>query len=114
MKEQSFYRGIPPDHVKFIKDNYQSVVSIHWSGLTSVTTNLEKEYEFWQEGGVIFQVMARSGKSVSRLSAFPQEEEVILLPNFKAQVSGEMTLNKLDGRWYVILVETQQQKKLVF
>jgi hypothetical protein len=47
------------------------------------------------------------------LSAFAEEEEVLLLPNFEIFVAGD--LKKADDGYYVLdLVECQHKQKYVF
>ena len=67
---------------------------VHWSGLTSVSTDRRQAENFASQegpGGVVFHVRARTGRAIFPYSAIPVEKEVILLPNFKAHVSEGLT-----------------------
>jgi len=85
--EGEFFRGIGPDAISNIAAHYQLGTQVVWSGITSTSRCLAKAVEFARVGGVVFRVRATSGVSVKDFSSFPEEEEVLFAPNFKAQVS---------------------------
>ena len=92
--EATFFRGVPKSALPIIEENYKSGRHVHWSGLTSVSTDRRQAENFASQegpGGVVFHVRARTGRAIFPYSAIPIEKEVILLPNFKAHVSEGLT-----------------------
>merc|ERR1712196_495845 len=66
LPQASFFRGIGKTKFQIVQDNYEPGISIHWSGMTSVSRTKEVSMEFALEegpGGVLFQINARSGRS---------------------------------------------------
>jgi len=57
-------------------------------------------------GGIVIEVTARMTCSIKEWSVFP-EEELLLLPNFKALVTRGLT--EVDGWWRLSLCEIQPQ-----
>jgi hypothetical protein len=62
--EKKFYRGIPKSNIKLVRSNYKSGVSAHWSGMSSVSENIEVAKGFAGKGGIIFHIQARTGRSI--------------------------------------------------
>lgn len=106
--EATVYRGIPVSATDIVKDKYRTGAPVHWSAFTSTTTNLKKAQDFASKegpGGIIFRIKCIQGRSVAPYSAIPTEDEVILSPNCKLTVVGEL---HPEGAWgYVDLVENR-------
>jgi len=102
------FRGIPSTHRPLVAANYLKGRPITWSGITSVSDNEEvAKREFAGPGGVLFRITARTARAISRISKFPDEKELVLLPDFKAFVTSGLT--KVEGAamdiWIVELLE---------
>jgi hypothetical protein len=114
LPERTLYRGIPPEHIDVIRECYPSGRTVHWSGLTSVSEVVAVAHQFAPLGGVVFEVWARTGRSIKNTSAFPHEKEVLLFPNFEAMVVGGLKLHD-DGRYHLTLCEVEKKaNKFVF
>jgi len=85
--EGDFFRGVGPDAVATVAAHYALGTRVVWSGISSTSRSLAKAKEFAKGGGVVFRVRAVSGVSVASFSSYPDEEEVLFAPNFKAQVA---------------------------
>ena len=112
--EAAFFRGVPKSVVPIIEENYKSGRRVHWSGLTSVSTDQRKAEEFASlegPGGVVFHVRARSGRAIFQFSAIPGEKEVLLLPNFKAHISEDP---KKEARFLVVKLTEAREDTFVF
>merc|ERR1712187_856429 len=97
MPECVLFRGISRSKFQMVQEHYTTGRTIHWSGLSSVSRDERVSNGFAKEdgpGGVVFHITVKTGRSISHLSAFPNEDEVLLLPNFKGFVSEGM---KPDG-----------------
>ena len=102
--DTTVYRGIPSSSLSVIQEKYIRGSEIHWSGFTSTTTSLHTAKIFAKGNGIIFRIKVISGRSVVNYSSFPNEEEILLSPNWRAFVFSECHPEK-DGFYYVDLVE---------
>ena len=98
------YRGIPSSFISIIREKYIMGSEIHWSGFTSTTTSLISAQKFAMKNGIIFRIIVTSGRSLVNYSSFPDEEEILLSPNWRAFVSSECHLEN-DDFYYVDLIE---------
>merc|ERR1711957_331772 len=90
MAEKMFFRGLPASALPAVLEHYECGRQICWSGITSV-----------------------SARSIRSFSAFEQEAEALLKPNFNAIVSGPV-VQRSDGCWHLDLVEVLQKNKYKF
>ena len=102
------YRGIPSSSLSVVQEKYIMGSEIHWSGFTSTTTSLRTAQNFAKGNGImngiIFRIKVTSGRSIVHYSSFPNEEEILLSPNWRAFISSECHIEN-DGFYYVDLVE---------
>ena len=101
---ETVYRGIPSSTLSIIQEKYLRGSEIHWSAFTSTTTSLRTAKCFANRNGIIFRIKVSTGRSIINYSSFPDEEEILLSPNWRAFVFSECHLEN-DGYYYVDLVE---------
>mmetsp|Transcript_33490 Transcript_33490/g.60372 ORF Transcript_33490/g.60372 Transcript_33490/m.60372 type:complete len:323 (-) Transcript_33490:46-1014(-) len=104
MPQKEFYRGLPADALPIFRANCTFGTRVHWSGITSVSGSLTLAQDFVGPGGIIIKIRERSVKSIKAYSAFPEDEEAILLPNWEVTIMEEATMNA-DGYYYIELWE---------
>jgi len=104
------YRGIPDKDV--VIKNYTFLRRITWSSYSSTTTSLKKAQEFAGPQGVIMKIKVTHGKDICEYSAFQQENEVLLSPNFKLTVT--RTIYQEDGNLFVDLSQDPTDEEFIF
>jgi len=105
LKQQQFFRGLPAQNLKMIQNHYRLDAAIRFSGITSISGSEKIAKNFAGKGGIVLRITASSARSIRDLSAFPEEDEALLLPGFQGVVTSEP---KLTGkRWYVDIRETR-------
>ena len=101
------WRGVDYRQRATFLERYKKSVSVHWSAFSSATTVREKAMDFAQNGGLLLRISLLDKGSVARdlclLSAWPSENEVLLLPNMKLKVT--QGLRKLEGFDTIDLLE---------
>jgi hypothetical protein len=119
------WRGVGPDGRDLVTANYTLGRKLHWSGLSSATTQRNVAEHFADGGagsvaagrGILLRVRLARQRSLARdvrlLSAMPGEAEALLLPNFACRVTEE--LRDVDG-WPTIdlLEDVDDQNDFVF
>eukprot|EP00971_Amphidinium_carterae_P021967 433247-Amphidinium_carterae.3 len=105
-----FYRGISASKRAAVAAKYQPQgQTIHWSGMSSVTSDLDIARQFAGSDGVLFVITCRSARDVSELSAIPAEREALLLPNFRATVVQPLQAPQADDKLRISVVELLEQ-----
>ena len=80
------FRGIAASYVSL--DTYKHHQHYFWTSFTSTSLNRQVAECFAGEGGIIFKIHVGENKPYTNLilprswSSFPDEEEVLLFPNF--------------------------------
>lgn len=111
------WRGVGPDGRELVEANYTLGRKLHWSGISSATTQraVAEHFANGRAGsaagaagrGILLRVrLARQGslaRDVRLLSALPGEAEALLLPNFACRVTEE--LRDVDGWPTIDLLE---------
>jgi hypothetical protein len=101
------YRGIPNEHKDLVAKNFVKGRLIQWSGFTSTSTCIEQAQNFAHgPEGIIFRITVKNGRSVQEYSLFPNENEVVLLPDSRLVVDKSMYQSEINGFWYVDLIES--------
>eukprot|EP00971_Amphidinium_carterae_P208426 4135395-Amphidinium_carterae.1 len=104
-----FYRGISASKRAAIAAKYRQGQTIHWSGMSSVTSDVDIARQFAGSNGVLFVITCRSARDVSELSAIPAERESLLLPNFCAMVVQPLQAPQADDELRISVVELLEQ-----
>ncbi len=111
------WRGVGPEGRALVEANYTLGRKLHWSGISSATTQRAVAEHFADGraggaaagvgGGILLRVrLARQGslaRDVRLLSALPGEAEALLLPNFACRVTEEV--RDVDGWPTIDLLE---------
>ena len=100
------YRGVPYQDPAVVKENYALGRPVFWSAVTSTSLNRGVACGFASRGpgpGIIYEITLAEGFCIAECSAFPQEEEVLLLPNTKLIVTSEEPKKDAVGFWVVKL-----------
>lgn len=103
--EKTFHRGLPWDKLDVFRQNYILGRRIVWSGITSLSEKQSVAKRFAQKGGVVMHVTCSTARSIRAFSAFPQEAEVVLLPNWTGFVTKDLEFCQSDNVWYMSLRE---------
>ena len=77
---KTFYRGINTNNDKLFK-HYRPHYPVHWSGITSLSSNRNEAKRFTNDSGILFVIQACHYFPIQEYSHFPHEEETLLLPN---------------------------------
>jgi len=104
------YRGISPEKAGVVLNKFKKGLKVHFSATSSTTWSLAVAQRFAAGGGVILRFNLLDSDSMSRnissLSMFKEEEEILLLPNFRCVVE----LVKNEGSYSMIdLLELQEE-----
>jgi hypothetical protein len=102
------YRGIPESAADEIATHYVPGMSVHWSGITSVTTDVNVALRFAGDGGSVFRVHVVNGRDLAPYSCFVAEQEYVLLPNAKLVVVGNARVE--EGITYYDLQQTVEDE----
>jgi hypothetical protein len=73
---------------------------ITWWSVNSTTTTAKVAAPYVDAGGTLFAIEAIDGKEISKYSAFPEENEVILLPGTRLRVTSDSF--GYDGRLFIV------------
>jgi len=114
-KSECLYRYIDAKGAARARAEYRQGRSIHWSGFSSASTEPQKS--FGAGGGLLIRIwLAENSRSrdLALLSAFPNEKEVLLLPNFKAMVSKKAHEDASLGAEVIDLIEAAEESVDVF
>jgi hypothetical protein len=103
--EQEYFRGLPAKDLDVIRDNYAKDTLVRYTGVTSVTPSMRAAQVFAKNGGVILHVFANSARSIRDLSAYPDEQEALLMPGFTGVVTSEP--KRKGGLWHVEIREAK-------
>ena len=99
------YRGVSRDEVDL--SLYHNGNQVDWPTFTSTSANRQVARSFAGEGGTVFTILRdpshANAADVSSLSAFPAEQEVLLLPGTRLLVAGSP--QQRDGFTEVVLQE---------
>lgn len=80
----TYFRGVPASAVKAIDKEYQPGRQVYWSGITSVSSDVNVARRFASKegrGGVVMEVTVVDGRCVAPYSCVRRENEVLLDPN---------------------------------
>jgi len=91
-------RGVPGK--SRLVTQYTNGLRVQWKAFSSASKNVGAAHAFFddEDDGVIFRIKVKTGKSISEVSFFPSEDEVLLLP----------------GKQYIVKSEPYQQNGLTF
>lgn len=103
----TLWRGVNYDDTLTFIDNDTHI----WWGVTSCSMNPKTVQPFLGETGTLFVIDAISGKDISTFSAFPDEQEVILMPGTRLRAKSE-SLSVID-RLFVVHLEEENLQRLV-
>lgn len=98
---QFLFRGVKAD----LHQDYSQDKIVTWWGFSSCTMKVDVLNTFLGNTGprTMFTIDCSSGKNISCFSYFPEESEVLLLPETQFKVIS--SLNQPDGLWVVQLEE---------
>ncbi|CAF1198048.1 unnamed protein product [Adineta steineri] len=102
---KTVWRGIPID----ISSNFtDGDVHIWWS-VNSCSMNPNIIQPFLGERGTLFIIETINGKDITMFSAFPVEQEIVLMPGTRLRVKSS-SFNHIDRLFVIPLEETDPQK----
>lgn len=104
-------RGVPgtKENLLMVRQHYLQGMGIFWNAFTSTSTSAVKAKSFAGGcGGIIFRIKVVNGRSIAAYSAIPDENEILLSLNTEFVVTGECTLDRTDGYYYVDMIERRQ------
>eukprot|EP00931_Biecheleriopsis_adriatica_P063023 TRINITY_DN38102_c0_g1_i1.p1 TRINITY_DN38102_c0_g1~~TRINITY_DN38102_c0_g1_i1.p1 ORF type:complete len:622 (-),score=112.39 TRINITY_DN38102_c0_g1_i1:5-1837(-) len=86
------YQGIPKHCIEEALDTLREGAIIHWSTFTSAERLFSHMHEYKDALVLKIQLLTRGSKSrdISQLSAVPDMHEVLLLPNIRLRVGGQV------------------------
>ena len=99
------WRGVNYDDTLTFVDNSEYI----WWGVNSCSMNARAVQLFLGETGTLFAIHTIHGKNISEFSAFPEEQEVILMPGTQVRAKSE-SLNFLDSFFLIHLEQVTRQK----
>ncbi len=108
------YRGIPAAYLNL--DTYKKFQHYYWTSFTSTSRNRKVAEVFAGEGGIVFKITVAENKPYTNItlpsswSNAPEEEEVLLMPNFCFTVVSKKKGN--DGFTEVVIMEVPYQNYL--
>jgi len=105
-KKLTLYRGVNTDR-EAVKEQYKVGKKVHWSSFSSSTFDLSVAKRFAWRSKIIFRMKILNGKDILKYSVIKGEQEILLLPNLKLLVSGELEDDK-DGYSYVDLTQISE------
>ena len=73
-----------------------------WISYSSTTSDNESTLRQFGGEGTLFKISVDSARDVSKLSLFPEEREVLLLPNSTFKVVA--TLSREEARWVTLFI----------
>ena len=91
---------------KDVSNTYPMNYTFRWTSLTSCSRNVHKAIEtFSNPNGqnTLFKISIINGKNISQYSKYPDEQEVILLPDAEFSVIGRSTLKEAGNILYIHL-----------
>lgn len=106
-----FFRGLPADKVPIVQQHYREGRPIHSTAVTSVSEEevMAKE-DFAGPRGVVMTIKCRSARSIKDLSAFYDEAEALLMPNFKCIVIETLRWSPEENIWRIGLLEPEDSE----
>jgi hypothetical protein len=103
--KKTIWRGVSEEvDLLFVNDD----IHIWWS-INSCSMTLDMVQPFLGDKGTLFAIDAIDGKDISAFSAFPAEQEVILMPGTRVRAKGK-PLNFIDRLRVVHLEEINSQR----
>jgi hypothetical protein len=93
------WRAVADDMSSFPNVNNEII----WWGVNSTSTALNVVQAFLSETGTLFAIETIHGKNISEYSAFPVEEEVLLMPGTRVRVKSK-SINFI-GRFSIVHLE---------
>jgi hypothetical protein len=109
------YRGIRRESLPILEQHYKQGRRVHWSGMTSTSKSFNVARSFAGHEGVVLRIAARSGRRLGECSAMGEaEQEILLMPNFKAAVVKEIYRDTRSGVRCIDLVELANDATHVF
>jgi hypothetical protein len=99
------WRGVPGDARSVFVDNYVQT----WWSVNSCSLALDVVQVYLGETGTVFSIDVSHAKDISAFSAFPEEQEVVLIPGTCVRAQSQ-SLNLIDRFFVVHLKEETSQK----
>lgn len=105
LTKATVWRGVNYDDTLTFIDN-----DVHiWWGINSCTMALNIVQAFLGEKGTLFAIDAIHGKDISTFSAFPYEQEIVLMPGTRVRTKCE-SLSFIDRLFILHLIEENFQR----
>jgi len=117
------YRGIAASGADRAKAKYHQGRSCHWSGLSSASPSLKGPLDFANSegsGGLILRIrllelpQISGARDIRPFSCFPDEDEILLLPNFRTFVTQRAKFDGDVGMDVIDLFEKDDEDTDVF
>jgi hypothetical protein len=104
----TFWRGVHGDVGSMFADG-----EIHiWWSVNSCSVNPKIVEHFFEETGTLFAIDAIRGKNITTFSAFPEEQEILLMPG--TRLSAKCQSVKFKDQWFLVSLQEESPSKLVF
>jgi len=78
------FRGISGDYVEKVKQKYiNSTITLEWAAFTSTSANIDVAKKFFNPdtNNLVFEIQCLNGRKILEYSIYPDEDEILLLPN---------------------------------
>jgi hypothetical protein len=103
--EATVWRGVSYDATLTLAEG-----EVHtWWNITSCSMNINSVRPFLSENGTLFTIETIHGRDISMFSAFPDEQEIILMPGTRVRVRFQ-PLNIFDRLFIIHLEEIVPQR----
>ncbi|CAF1474544.1 unnamed protein product [Adineta steineri] len=103
--KETIWRGVGGDVGSIFTDGD---VHIWWS-VNSCTMNLKVVEQYLSSTGTVFAIDAIQGKNISAFSAFPEEQEIVLMPG--TRVSAKCLPLNIDSRFFIFHLEEENLQR---
>jgi hypothetical protein len=103
--EATIWRGVNYDATLKFVDNDGYI----WWDINSCSMNINSVQPFLGESGTLFAIETIHGRDISMFSAFPDEQEVILMPGTRVR-NRYQSLNFIDRLFIIHLEEIVPQR----
>jgi hypothetical protein len=102
------WRGVNYDDTLTYVDNDEHI----WWGVNSCSINPRNVKPYLGENGTLFAIETTHGRNISTFSAFPDEEEVILMPGIRVRAPRESL--HYEGSHSTIHLKEENSLRLVY
>ena len=107
LSKERIWRGVRGDVSSVFADGD---VHIWWS-TTSCSMDLKVVEKYLSETGTVFAIDAINGRDISAFSAFPEEQEIILLPGTSVRAKCQSLIH--ESRFFLVHLEQENLERLV-